>query len=81
MRAFGCYRALQIVGFSTSVDPFICKYAVSKNLLLVRTLFFSNRTCVIYRSSFFFNHGAVTRSRCGDGVSVVMTVPHRVELI
>ena len=27
------------------------------------------------------NHGAVTRSRCGDGVSVVMTVPHRVELI
>ena len=23
----------------------------------------------------------VTRSRCGDGVSVVMTVPHRVELI
>ena len=27
------------------------------------------------------NHGTVTRSRCGDGVSVVMTVPHRVELI
>ena len=27
------------------------------------------------------NHGAVTRSRSGDGVSVVMTVPHRVELI
>ena len=25
------------------------------------------------------NHGAVTRIRCGDRVSVVMTVPHRVE--
>ena len=27
------------------------------------------------------NSSIVTRSRCGDGVSVVMTVPHRVELI
>ena len=29
----------------------------------------------------FSNSSMVTRSRCGDGVSVVMTVPHRVELI
>ena len=26
-------------------------------------------------SELCFDHGAVTRSRCGDGVSVVMTVP------
>ena len=47
MRAFGSYRALQIVGFSTSADPFIFKYALSKNLLLDGTLF-SETVCVLF---------------------------------
>ena len=34
-----------------------------------------------YTVSAYRNSSMVTISRCGDGVSVVMTVPHRVELI